>query len=86
MPIIKFYELRCPPLRKDFKIMGLAGSAHGASHFFYLILPPLFPILRLEFDVNYVGSGLLTTMFYRASGITKAIAVFWFNFALIKRD
>ena len=60
----------------DLKIMGLVGSAHAASHFFHLILPPLFPILKTDFGVSYVELGLLTTFFYGASGVAQTIAGF----------
>ncbi|MDE0810332.1 MAG: MFS transporter, partial [Alphaproteobacteria bacterium] len=43
------------PLGRDLKVMGLVGSAHAASHFFHLILPPLFPILKAEFGVSYTA-------------------------------
>ena len=32
-----------PPLRQDFKIIAIVGAAHGGSHYFHLVLPPLFP-------------------------------------------
>jgi MFS family permease len=64
------------PLRHDLKVMGLVGAAHGASHFFHLILPPLFPILKAEFGVSYTALALLTTLFYAASGFAQTIAGF----------
>ena len=64
------------PLRHDLKVMGLVGTAHGASHFFHLILPPLFPILKAEFGVSYTALALLTTLFYAASGFAQTIAGF----------
>ncbi len=63
-------------LGRDLKIMSLVGAAHAASHFFHLILPPLFPILKPEFEVSYAGLGLLTALFYAASGIAQTIAGF----------
>lgn len=33
-------------LRADAKVISLVGLAHGLSHFFQLVLPPLFPLLR----------------------------------------
>ena len=32
--------------------MGLVGLAHACSHYFHLVLPPLFPILKNEFGVS----------------------------------
>ena len=37
---------------------ALVGFAHGVSHFFQLALPPLFPLLRAEFDVSWTLLGL----------------------------
>lgn len=64
------------PLGRDLKVMGLVGSAHAASHFFHLILPPLFPILKSEFGVSYTELALLTTLFYAASGFAQTAAGF----------
>jgi FSR family fosmidomycin resistance protein-like MFS transporter len=64
------------PLGRDLKVMGLVGSAHAASHFFHLILPPLFPILKSEFGVSYTELALLTTLFYAASGFAQTVAGF----------
>lgn len=64
------------PLGRDLKVMGLVGSAHAASHFFHLALPPLFPILKAEFGVSYTALALLTTLFYAASGFAQTVAGF----------
>ena len=64
------------PLGRDLKVMGLVGSAHAASHFFHLILPTLFPILKVEFGVSYTALALLTTLFYAASGFAQTAAGF----------
>src|SRR6266571_3156861 len=54
--------------RRDLKVIGLIGSAHCLSHFFQLVLPPLFPLLKAEFDVSYTTLGALVSVFYVASG------------------
>jgi MFS family permease len=56
--------------------MGLIGTAHGCSHFFQLVLPPLFPFLITDFDLNYTQLGVLMTTFFVASGIGQPIAGF----------
>ena len=49
--------------RKRFwAITGLIGSGHGLSHFYFLCLPPLFPLLKEEFGVSYAALGLLITL------------------------
>ena len=65
-----------PSLRRDAQVMGLVGLAHASSHFFHLVLPPLFPILKLEFNVSYAQLGLLPGLFFAASGITQIISGF----------
>jgi MFS transporter, FSR family, fosmidomycin resistance protein len=62
--------------RHDAKVIGVVGVAHGLSHFFQLALPPLFPLLRVEFDVSYAALGVLVGVFYVASGVTQFTAGF----------
>ena len=50
--------------RRDVRVIGLIGVAHSLSHFFQLALPPLFPLLRAEFDVSWTLLGLLVGVFY----------------------
>src|SRR6266700_8154123 len=54
--------------RRDARVIGVIGVAHGLSHFFQLVLPPLFPLLRAEFGVSYATLGALVSVFYVASG------------------
>ena len=56
--------------------MGLVGLAHASSHFFHLVLPPLFPILTQEFDVSYAQLGFLPGLFLAASGVMQIISGF----------
>ena len=62
--------------RRDVKVIGLVGVAHALSHFCQLALPPLFPLLRAEFDVSFAALGVLIAVFYVASGITQFAAGF----------
>ena len=63
-------------LKADAKIIGLVGLAHGLSHFFQLVLPPLFPMVRDEFGVSYAALGAVMAVFYTVSGITQTAAGF----------
>lgn len=63
-------------LRKDAQVIGLVGVAHGISHFFHLILAPLFPWLKEAFVLSYAELGLLMTVFFVVSGIGQALAGF----------
>jgi MFS transporter, FSR family, fosmidomycin resistance protein len=65
-----------PSSRRDAQVIGLVGVAHGVSHFFHLILAPLFPWLKVEFSLSYAELGLLMTVFFVVSGIGQALAGF----------
>jgi MFS family permease len=62
--------------RHDAEVIGLVGLAHGTSHFFHLLLPPLFPWLMPEFGLSYTQAGFLMTVFFVISGIGQALAGF----------
>ncbi|HYD59031.1 MAG TPA: MFS transporter [Noviherbaspirillum sp.] len=62
--------------RQDAQVISLVGIAHGVSHFFHLILAPLFPWLKEEFSLSYAELGLLMTVFFVVSGIGQALAGF----------
>jgi MFS transporter, FSR family, fosmidomycin resistance protein len=62
--------------RTDFTVIGLIGMAHGTSHFFHMLLPPLFTTFAAEFSLNYSQLGLLVTVFFVISGIGQALAGF----------
>ena len=64
-------------LKSDVTIISLVGFAHGTSHFFHLMLPPLFPWFMSEFGLGYAEVGLLMTMFFVISSIGQAIAGIW---------
>jgi MFS family permease len=63
-----------PSLRRDATVAGLVGLAHFSSHFFQLALPPLFPLMKEEFNVSYTALGAIVTVFFTASGICQAFA------------
>ncbi len=64
-------------IRKDAEVIGLVSLAHGTSHFYHLILAPLFPWLKVEFGLSYAELGFLMTMFFVISTIIQAAAGFW---------
>jgi MFS family permease len=64
-------EATGPTFGRDAKLLGLVGVAHFSSHFYHLALPPLFPILKAEFDVGYTELGLLVTVVSVATGIAQ---------------
>lgn len=60
----------------DAETIGLVGLAHGTSHFFHLLLPPLFPMLASQYGFSYAELGLLVTVFFVISGVGQALAGF----------
>ena len=63
-------------LRADAQVIGLVGLGHGTSHFFHLLLAPLFPWLKDAFGLSYAELGLLMTVFFIVSGVGQALAGF----------
>ncbi len=63
--------------RDDVWLIGLVSLAHGTSHFAQLLLPPLFPWLKVEFAVNYAQLGALLTIFFIVSCVVQAFSGFW---------
>ena len=56
--------------------MGLVGGAHMISHFSQLLLAPLFPWLKTEFNVSYAELGFLMTIFFVVSCAVQALSGF----------
>ena len=65
-----------PSLRTDAQLIGLVGLAHAVSHFSQLILAPLFPWLKDEFNVSYVELGAVLTVFFVVSCMVQAASGF----------
>ena len=63
-------------LRDDATTISLVGLAHGTSHFFHLLLPPLFPLFIRDFGLSYAELGLLVSTFFVISGVGQALAGF----------
>jgi FSR family fosmidomycin resistance protein-like MFS transporter len=61
---------------QDAEVISLIGLAHGTSHFFHLMLPPLFPWLMADFSLSFTEAGFLMTVFFVVSGIGQALAGF----------
>ena len=63
-------------LRADVTVISLVCVAHLMSHFYALVVPPVFFLLREEFGVGYAAMGFATTMFYVSSGLLQTPAGF----------
>ena len=64
------------PLRKDAGVIGLVGLAHMVSHFSQLLLAPLFPWLKVEFNASYAELGFLMSLFFVVSCGVQAASGF----------
>lgn len=64
------------PLRHDAQVIGLVGLAHGVSHFYHLLLAPLFPWIKAEFGLSYAELGLLMTVFFAVSAVVQTASGF----------
>lgn len=64
------------PRQRETRTITVVSIAHGTSHFFHLIVAPLFPWLKVEFDLSYAQLGLLMTVFFIVSGVGQALAGF----------
>ncbi len=64
------------PLKQDASVIGLVGMAHLISHFSQLLLAPLFPWLKTEFNVSYAELGFLMTVFFVVSCAVQAASGF----------
>ncbi|MBI2277859.1 MAG: MFS transporter [Dechloromonas sp.] len=65
-----------PAANRDLETISLIGFVHGVSHFFHLLLPPLFPWLMADFGLSFTGIGATMTVFFIVSGIGQAMAGF----------
>ncbi|MGH6944449.1 MAG: MFS transporter [Geminicoccaceae bacterium] len=58
--------------RRDLKLMSLVGTGHFFSHFYILLLPPLFPLLRDAYGVSYTALGLAIAILNVTTALTQA--------------
>jgi MFS transporter, FSR family, fosmidomycin resistance protein len=63
-------------LGRDIRVMGLVGLAHGFSHFYQLVIPPLLFLIKDDLGVSYTALGLMITVVYTTSGLAQAAAGF----------
>jgi MFS family permease len=57
--------------RQDFKVLSLVCGGHFVSHFYMMVLPPLFPLIHADLGLSYLDLGFLLTARYIATGIAQ---------------
>src|SRR5947199_8054036 len=60
----------------DGRIIPLVCTAHFVSHFYILVLPPLFPFIREFYGVSYTELGLALTVFNIMTAVCQTPAGF----------
>ena len=55
----------------EIKALSLISAAHLISHYYYLVLVPLFPMLKATLGLGYVELGLVITLFNVTSGLVQ---------------
>jgi MFS family permease len=58
--------------RRTARVIGLVSTAHFFSHFYMLLLPPLFPMLREVYGVGFTELGFAITAYSLTTGLTQA--------------
>ena len=65
-----------PQQHNDVEAIAVIGFVHGVSHFFHLLLPPLFPWLMNDFGLSFTSIGATMTVFFVISCIGQALSGF----------
>lgn len=60
--------------KQDILLITLLGTAHGLSHYFHLIIPPLFPWIMPEFGTSFAEMGAVMTVFFITSSLGQAVS------------
>jgi len=57
--------------RREHLAIWLIGAAHLASHFYHLVLPPLFLFAKPALDVSYAQLGFVMTTYFVATAVVQ---------------
>ncbi len=68
---------RLPAARSGYaRLVGFISAAHFVSHYYILLLPPLFPFVRADYGVSYTELGLALAAFNVVSAALQTPAGF----------
>ncbi len=65
-----------PTFRQDAKVLSLICTGHFASHFYVMVLPPLFPFLHDDLGISYTALGFMLSARYVSTGLSQLPAGF----------
>src|SRR6266852_5185438 len=60
----------------DVRLITTVSAAHFVSHFYMLVLPPLFAFVRADYNVSYTELGLALTVLNVVSAVLQTPAGF----------
>ncbi len=63
-------------IRQDAKVLSLICTGHFASHFYVMVLPPLFPFLHQDLGISYTALGFMLSARYVSTGLAQLPAGF----------
>lgn len=69
-------SLAAADLRRDVRVIGTIGAAHGLSHFYQLCWAPILALSMAEFGFSYTEAGIVVAVFFGVSGVCQTIAGF----------
>jgi len=64
------------PLSRDARVIATISAAHFVSHYYILLLAPLFAFVRADYGVSYTELGIALTAFNLVSGVLQTPAGF----------
>jgi MFS family permease len=75
-PVALETPVRARSAASDARLIAAVCAGHTLSHFYSLVLPPLFPVLRGELGVSYAALGMLITASAGASASSQLVSGF----------
>ena len=56
---------------QDMKVLGLISTGHMLSHFYFLVLPPLFFAIKADLALNFRELGFMMTLMYGVAAVAQ---------------